>query len=50
MKKYIFFIVGIGIILAGLLIYNVYNVQKEILKHLKTQAISCKVQVVRVKK
>lgn len=29
MKKYIFFIVGIGIILAGLLIYNVYNVQKE---------------------
>lgn len=29
MKKYIFFIVGIGIILAGLLVYNVYNVQKE---------------------
>lgn len=29
MKKYIFFIVGIGIILAGLLIFNVYNVQKE---------------------
>lgn len=29
MKKYIFFIVGIGIILAGLLVYNVYNIQKE---------------------
>lgn len=29
MKKYILFIIGIGIILAGLLVYNVYNVQKE---------------------
>lgn len=29
MKKYIFFIIGIGIILAGLLIFNVYTIQKE---------------------
>ena len=38
MKKYIFFIVGIGIILAGLLIYNVYNVQKENTDVYKRQA------------
>lgn len=33
MKKYVFFIVSIGVILAGLLFYNVYNVQKENMKN-----------------
>jgi len=50
MKKYIFFIVGIGIILAGLLVYNVYNVQKENTKVFEDLDIYCKVQVVRAKK
>lgn len=33
MKKYVFFIVSIGVILAGLLFYNVYNIQKENMKN-----------------